>query len=92
MAKTEKELGRVYIENALDTLNEHFDLTQLYLDIHGKPAETKSEYYRFRNRFSKKRSNPGCDLLGLCVKNSPELRDMTMGEFFGVTKRPKRKP
>ncbi len=91
MAKNEKEKGSRYVKAALENIKENVDLSELYIGIHGKPPSDRTEYYRFRNRFMPSRSNPGCDLLGLCVANSPELQKMTLKEFFKVSAEPERK-
>ena len=85
VAKHEKEKGSRYVKAALENIKDNVDLSELYIGIHGKPPSDRTEYYRFRNRFMPSRSNPGCDLLGLCVANSPELQKMTLKEFFRVS-------
>jgi len=84
VANNEKEKGAQYIKAALETIKSNVDLSELYIGIHGHPPSDRTEYYRFRNRFILGRSNPGCDLLGLCVENSPALQEMTLKNFFMI--------
>ncbi len=77
------EVGGQFIEAATAAIKAAGPLRELYIAIHGHQP-SKVELQRFINRLNPARSNPGTDMLGLCVQNLPELHDMTLKEFFGI--------
>ena len=78
------EAGEQYIKAATDAIKNACTLRSLYVSIHSAEP-TRQELQRFSNRFNSGRSNPGTDMLGLCVQHIPTLQDMTLKEFFGIT-------
>lgn len=78
------EAGDQYIQAATDSIKSAVPLRQLYVAIHGiEPS--RLDLQRFSNRLNPSRSNPGADMLGLCVQHVPALHQMTLQEFFGIT-------
>jgi|GEM_PF-5034694 len=78
------EAGDQYIRAATGAIKAAGPLRQLYIAIHGSEPSRK-ELQRFSNRLNAARSNPGADMLGLCVQNIPALHQMTLKEFFELT-------
>lgn len=75
--------GRQYIEAATTAIKTAIPLRQLYIAIHGiNPS--RQDLQQFANRLNPSRSNPGADMLGICVAHTPALHDMTLAEFFGL--------
>lgn len=77
------EVGQQYIKAATDSIKSAGSLRALYTAIHGKDP-TKQELKRFSNRLNPERSNPGTDMLGVCVEHLPSLHEKTLKEFFGI--------
>ncbi|MBF6649154.1 hypothetical protein [Methylobacter sp. BlB1] len=77
------ETGDQYIKAATDVIKGAGSLRDLYIAIHGNEP-SRQELQRFSNRLNPARSNPGADMLGLCVKHLPCLHDMTLRDFFGI--------
>lgn len=73
-----------YIKAALDAIKGATSLRDLYVAIHGVDP-SRQEFQRFSNRLNPARSNPGADMLGLCIEHLPQLHNMSVGEFFGIT-------
>jgi hypothetical protein len=78
------EAGEQYIRAATDAIKNAGSLRELYVAIHGTEPG-RSELQRFANRLNPSRSNPGTDMLGVCVAHLPSLHDVTLKEFFGIT-------
>ena len=85
--KTEGLDGQRFIKAATGAIRNAGPLRDLYKSVHGKEP-TRIEFQRFFNRLNPSRSNPGADLLGLCVQNLPELHSMTLSVFFGLEEPP----
>lgn len=81
------EAGDDYIRAATAAIKAAGPLRQLYRSIHGRDP-TRLEMQRFANRLNPVRSNPGADLLGLCVAHLPALHDVTLAEFFSILPEP----
>ncbi|WP_286241191.1 hypothetical protein [Neptuniibacter halophilus] len=79
--KTEE--GDQYKKAATEAIKNAIPLRQLYIAIHGQEP-TRQDLQRFSNRLNPARSNPGADMLGLCVEHIPELHQLTLKEFFGL--------
>jgi hypothetical protein len=77
------EAGAQFIKAATDAIKRAGTLRELYVAIHGVEPE-RQELQRFMNRLNAARSNPGADMLGLCVQHLPALHGMTLKEFFGL--------
>lgn len=77
------EAGDQYIKAATDAIKSAGSLRQLYIAIHGNDP-TRQELQRFSNRLNPGRSNPGTDMLGLCIQHLPSLHEVTLREFFGI--------
>jgi hypothetical protein len=77
------EQGDRYIKSVTDLIKQSVSMRDLYRAVHGMDP-TRTELQRFSNRFNPARSNPGVDLIGLCVEHVPELQSITLGEAFGV--------
>jgi len=77
------ESGERYIKTVTDLIKQSVSMRDLYKAIHGVNP-TRIELQRFSNRFNPARSNPGADLIGLCVEHVPKLQSITLGEAFGV--------
>jgi len=79
------EAGDRYRLEAMTKIQESSDTRALYIAIHGgDPAPTRDDLQRFRNRLNPARSNPGLDMVGLCIQHLPELQNMTLADFFGI--------
>jgi hypothetical protein len=78
------ETGDQYIKAATDSIKTATNLRHLYVAIHGTEPN-RQDLQRFSNRLNPARSNPGADMLGLCVLHIPALHGMTLKEFFGIT-------
>lgn len=78
------EAGDQYIKAATDSIKNAIPLRQLYVAIHGNEP-SRQDLQRFSNRLNPARSNPGADMLGLCVLHIPALHEVTLKEFFGIT-------
>jgi len=79
----QNEDGQQYKLAALENIKKTIEPRRLYQDIHGEDPERK-ELQRFLNRLNPNRSNPGADILGLCVEHTKKLHTMTLAEFFGI--------
>jgi hypothetical protein len=79
------ERGDKYIEAAVEAIKGAGSLRELYIAIHDEDP-SRLELQRFANRLNSARSNPGTDMLGLCIEHLPQLHEMTLGEFFGIKK------
>lgn len=77
-----------YISAATTKIKNSGSLRELFFKIH-KYEPTREELQQLRNRLNPKRSNPGTDLLGLCIENLPQLHHMTLKEFFDIESNPK---
>lgn len=77
------EAGEQYIKAATDSIKGAGPLRELYQSIHGVEP-TRQELQRFANRLNPTRSNPGADMLGVCIQNLPSLHGKTLKEFFGI--------
>lgn len=77
------EVGEQYIKAATDSIKSAGSLRALYTAIHGADP-TKQELKRFSNRLNAERSNPGADMLGVCIEHLPSLHEKTLKEFFGI--------
>lgn len=75
--------GRKYIEAATTAIKTEIPLRQLYIAIH-ETNPSRQDLQQFANRLNPSRSNPGADMLGLCVAHIPAMHDMTLAEFFGL--------
>ncbi|MBH9739983.1 hypothetical protein CJ419_09595 [Vibrio navarrensis] len=81
----EFDSAKRYIKAATDNIKSQGTVKELYKAIHGREGD-KYEIQILTNRLNANRSNPGADILGLCVENLPELHDMKLSEFFGIEK------
>jgi len=79
------ESGGGYTKAATDAIKASCPLRELYMAIHGVSPD-RQELQRFTNRLNPARSNPGADMLGLCIEHLPSLHKMTLKEFFGIGK------
>lgn len=79
------EAGEQYIGAATEAIKRAGPLRQLYVAIHGQEP-SRLDLQRFANRLNAARSNPGADMLGICIEHLPALHDMTLAEFFGIKK------
>lgn len=77
------EAGEQYIRAATDSIKGAGSLRELYQAIHGMEP-TRQELQRFANRLNPARSNPGADMLGVCIQHLPSLHEKTLKEFFGI--------
>lgn len=77
------EASDQYKQAAMAAIKNAMPLRQLYTSIHGQEP-TRAELQRLANRLNAARSNPGTDMLGLCVQHIPELHNVTLKEFFGI--------
>lgn len=80
------EQGQKYIEASVAAIKAAASLRDLYMAIYGHDP-SRLELQQFRNRLNPTRSNPGADLLGLCIEHLPELHEMTLREFFRIRAR-----
>lgn len=74
---------RKYISAATAEIKRVGPLRELFIKIY-KKEPTRDELQKFRNRLNPTRSNPGADMLGLCIENLPQLHHMTLKEFFKI--------
>lgn len=79
------ETGEQYILAATQAIKGAGALRDLYVAIH-EAEPSRQELQRFANRLNPSRSNPSADMLGLCVEKLPALHDMTVADFFGISK------
>lgn len=56
---------------------------ELFKKLYGRDGDTK-EVQALVNRINESRGNPGADFIGYCVEQMPELRDITLAEFFDI--------
>lgn len=78
-----REFGDQFIKAATDAIKGAGPLRDLYASIHGTDP-SRQELQRFANRLNPARSNPGVDMLGLCVQHLPALHEMTLQDFLGL--------
>lgn len=78
--KTEQ---KKYASHACKMIKRDRKGSALYRMVYGREG-TKSEVNALMNRLNEKRANPGADFMGLCVEALPELRKMTLEEFYGI--------
>lgn len=78
-----KEVGDQFKKAATDAIKSAIPMRELFAAIHGEEP-SRQDLQRFANRLNPARSNPGADMLGLCVLHAPALHDMTLKEFFGI--------
>ncbi|WP_345860485.1 hypothetical protein [Shewanella algae] len=83
MPKKTEDGDHQYIKATTDSIKNAISLRQLYVAIHGNEP-SRQELQRFSNRFNLARSNPGADMLGLCIRHIPALHEVTLKEFFGL--------
>lgn len=74
---------RKYISAATAKIKSVRPLRELFIKIYNKDP-TRQELQQFANRLNPARSNPGTEMLGLCLENLPELHQMTLKEFFDI--------
>lgn len=79
--------GDRYIAAAARAIRGGRSWAELYQELHGVPPEGL-QAQQLNNRLNPSRSNPGADMLGFCVERLPELHNMTLGDFFGITGSP----
>lgn len=73
-----------YIAAAVRAIRGERTWPELYQVLHGTEPEGL-QAQQLNNRLNPTRSNPGADMLGFCVERLPELHDMTLREFFGIS-------
>jgi len=76
--------GKRFAEAALGAIRDAISPRELYVALYGAEP-SRQELQAFRNRLNPARSNPGADFLGRCVESVPELRSMTLSEFFALS-------
>lgn len=77
--------GRRFVMAATYAIKKDSSPREYFNSIFGFDPD-RIQLQKFTNRLNPARSNPGTDLLGICVEHSKSLRDMTLGEFFGLDK------
>ncbi|MCG7551587.1 hypothetical protein [Pseudoalteromonas sp. Of7M-16] len=85
MPRKKENFGKHFIEHACKQIKDIGKAKELYRKVYGVEG-TENEVQTFINRLNANRANPGLDFIGWLVERLPELQEMTLGEFFGISK------
>ena len=73
----------VHVDNAIKKIKTEIKTKDLYFKLYGVHG-SKNQIQALSNRLNINRSNPGIDLIVLCIKNLPNLHDLTLSDFFKI--------